>query len=183
MPISLDRPLAPAIKLQEKGQYINGHVCDVSIVPLFEFGSQKVRLTDDGRERSQEKVHLLVTGGTAVIKDGEDFRPVRAGEEVVVWLASGRRWAWIQAKRLAGGLDVGDVVQIVYKGEEQGKGVQPRKVWTVAIRKPEEKDGDGPKRAEAIYHRLRAAAPTDPRAGQVEDDYAEPDPEEYSIPF
>ena len=182
MPISLDKPMAPGIKLQTPGQYINGHVCDVAVVPLYEFGSQRVKLNQNGRERTQEKVTLLVTGGTAVIKAGEGYRPVAAGEEVVVWLNAGRRWAWIEAKRKAGGLDVGDVVQIVYKGDEQGQGASPRKVWTVAIRKPEEKDGDGPKRAEAIYHRLRAEAPKDPRAEQVEDDY--PDQmDDFNIPF
>lgn len=180
-PIPLDTPFAPSVTLREVGQYVNGHVCHVAIEPLYEFGSKRVKVTDDGRERTQEKVTLLVTGGTAMLKSGEDYRPVTVGSEVVIWLQGGRRWAWIEAKRKAGGLDVGDVVQIRYTGDEPGKGAQPKKIWTVGIRKPEEKEAERVAQAEEIYHRI-SARPTQlrPQQDAYEDTYEE---DVDAIPF
>ena len=183
MPISLDTPLAPSVKLLEVGQYVNGHVCHVSVEPLFVFNTRRVALTEEGKERSQEKVTLLITGGTGQIKDGEGYRAAQLGEEVVIWLNGGRRWAWIEAKRKAGGLDVGDVVKFKYSGDEPGRGAQPKKVWSIGIRKPNrqnEKELAAVGAAETIYHRI-ASKPT-PSLSRAHEDY-EPDEQETEIPF
>lgn len=176
MPISLETLLSPSVTLRSIGEYVNGHVCHISLEPLYEFGSRRPKLTADGRPRSQERVTLLVTGGTGQVRNGEVYRPVQVGEEVVIWLQGGRRWSWIEAKRKAGGLDVGDVVQIKYSMDEPGQGAQPKKVWTVSIRKPAAKDQDGLARAEAIYHRLHAA-PSRPTLEEIEPE------EDDRIPF
>ena len=158
MPIQLDTPMAPSVRFTKIGQVLVSHVCHVSVEPLREFGSTKIKMTDDGRERSQDKVTLLVQKGTAQLKEGEGLRAVKTGEEVVLWFQGQRRWSWIEAKRKAGGLQVGDVMRIVYAKDEEGKGAQPRKIWAVEIRRP--KDGEETEiveLCEKVYHRIESA--------------------------
>ena len=180
MPIQLDTPMVPSVKLTKIGQVLVGHVCHVSIEPLREFGSMKVRLTDDGRERTQEKVTLLVNKGTAQIKDGESLRTIKTGEEVVLWLSGQRRWSWIEAKRKAGGLQVGDLVRVVYAKDEEGKGTQPRKIWAIEIKRPEGDAIEVVELCEKVYNRIKATparvtradvdAGSGPPWGEVPDD-------------
>lgn len=162
MPIPLEtpQPSIPTAKLLERGQEIVGYICDMQIVGVTEFGTRFPKLRSDGRQATQDKVTLLVKQGTAQVKDGEEHRPVKPGEEVVIWFQGHRRWDWVQAKKEHGTVTVGDVVRVVYTGDEKGQGAMPKKIWAIKLRPGDpEKEADVIALCEELYHRLSKRAP------------------------
>lgn len=162
MPIPLETPHAsiPTVKLLEKGQEIVGYICDMQVVGVTEFNSTAPKLRADGQQATQDKVTLLVKQGTAQVKDGEEYRPVKPGEEVVIWFQGHRRWTWVQGKKEHGSVNVGDVVRVVYTGDEKGQGAMPKKIWAIKLRPGDpEKEADVIALCEELYHRLRKRAP------------------------
>jgi hypothetical protein len=191
MGIKLGKPPgSPSIKLRKIGDAIVGHVCHVEAVPWIEFGTDKPKIGHDGKPRTQDKVTLLVREGTAVVKDGEDSeREVVAGEQVAVYLAGHRRFAWIEAQRkVPGGLEVGQVIRIAYVGDEPSKGGAPKKVWQMRLRVATEAEQVDVQTAEAIYRGLATAAPkgsavAEEDSGEHEYDERNPPPPEDDLPF
>lgn len=153
MAINLDKARTPSIKLKEKGQMVHGRVLHVAVVPWIEFGTDQVKRGKDGTPRTQEVVTLSVIKSTATKGDGE---PVVPDEEVAVWLNGHRRWAWIEAKRAAKGLSVGDRVSITYTKDEPSKGGSPRKVWDFVVLRAKPDEAEQVAECEAAYYRLEA---------------------------
>ena len=186
MPITLEepRPVIPTVKLLEKKHEIIAHIVDQRVMPVTIFGSQGApKLRDDGKQVTQDKVVLQVIKGTAQVKDvsTEQMRTVVPGEPVTIWFQGHRRWAWILAKREHGAISVGDVVRIVYTGDEPGKGAQPKKVWGIQIRAGNpERETAAIAACEALYHQLNQATS---EASGPDDDGPWPEEPEEDIPF
>lgn len=158
-PIGNTATIVPGVKLRTINSYVDVAIVDVKAVPWKDFATKQVKVGDDGKPRTQDLVTGLVIGGNGVINaDGAD-RPVNPDELVSIYFAGHRRWDWIQAqKALDGGLQVGDVMRVVYARDEASAAGNPKKVWTVQIRHPKPEEAARSTRCEEL-HRQATATP------------------------
>ena len=181
MPIPLEAPRVPPLRFREVQQQVIGHVCHIATIPWMEYGGGgRQRFTPEGKGKFQDRLRLLVVSGTAVIPVGEGEARVDPGDVVDVYISGHHRWDWGQAKKQhAGGLNVGDVLRIVYTGDAQGQGAAPKKVWAFALRAAKPTEAEQVNRAEQIYRDAELA--TVPARNGIE---LEPEEEEeVAIPW
>lgn len=162
MPISLDGGggAPPGIKLKNKGDHAVLRVCHQKQRDALEFGTKKPKLKDDGTPRKELVVTALFISGTAVITTGgeenrHDESP-KAGSEVTLYLSGHKFGSWIEAKRAAGSVNVGDVVKVTYEKDEKSQGGgADKKVWSMKFRPGHvgQEDQDI-RKAEGVYRRI-----------------------------
>ena len=173
MQIDLGIARVPYMKLRETpGQTFTGYVCHLLVRPHMNPGTNTQSVTKDGKLRDELRVHFIVKETTGVVKDGEGTRPVEPGEEAYV-VFDGHRWgAWIKAYKKLGMEKTGDVVHVVYTGDERGEGTILMKVWSVQVRRPIDKEAAMVAACAGVYHRVTSAAPSQVALGAVgESDY------------
>jgi hypothetical protein len=161
MPISLDGGGgAPGLKLKNKGDYAVLRVCHQKQRDALEFGTKKPKLKDDGSPRKELVVTAIFMSGTAVITTGgeDDRRDVtpKQGSEVTLYLGGHKFGSWIEAKRAAGSVNVGDVVRVTYEKDEKSQGGgADKKVWSMKFRVSRvEDEAEEVRKAEGVYRRM-----------------------------
>ena len=150
----------PGVKFRAIGDYIDVAIFDLKPVPWKDFVTKEVKVGDDGKPRTQDLVTGIVIGGSATIKVDDTERAVNADESVSLYFAGHHRWEFVQAqKALDGGLQVGDVLRVKYDRDEPSKAGNPKKVWTVQIRRAKPDEAARSARCEEL--RAGAATPLD----------------------
>jgi len=154
MPISLETPATPSVKLRNIGDHVDVVVAHTKVVPWREFGTGNIKLGKDGQERTQDCVTFVVLGGNGVVGSNGVDTPVTPGMEVTYYFAGHGRWEWIEAKKARGGLNVGDVARIKYDRDEPSESGNPKKVRTVKLREARPEEAQYVAQAEQVYRRL-----------------------------
>ena len=150
----------PYINLSAIGTYVDVAIFDLKPVPWKDFVTKEVKIGDDGKPRTQDLVTGIAISGTATVRVDDVERTVTPDEVVTMYFASHRRWEFIQAqKTLDGGLQVGDVLRVKYDRDEPSKAGNPKKVWTVQIRRAKPDEAARSARCEEL--RAGAATPLD----------------------
>lgn len=171
MAIPLQTKAAPALKLPDVGDAVVVAIAHEEQTPLYEFRTdgQKIRArTQDGKERNQLRLTVVVVSGKAVT--GEALEPVAPGEEAVIFL-SGHNWFnYIEASKRLGGVNVGDVMQWKYDRDEPGKGLQPKKVRGTTLRHAKPEEAETVAKCEAIYRRITSTPLAAAAPAELEDD-------------
>jgi hypothetical protein len=165
MGIPIDEPTTagpPAVKLGQPGSYIDIGIVNVEEVQSRDFDSGDLEFWPDGKP----KMHPRITGLTIQsdgMTVGDEERPIEPGELVSVYAQGGRIFAWRDAKKEHGTVQVGDVLRWKFDHTEDPKNPRfkgnPRKVITAKLRSPKGEDGDLVKRCEEAYY-ARANRPT-----------------------
>lgn len=171
MPIPLDNGGggAPGLKLKNKGDHAIVRLCHQAVRDALEFGTKKPKLKDDGTPRKELVVTAIFMDGTAVITTGGKENRIdevpEAGLEVRLYLSGHKFGAWIEAKRNAGNVNVGDVVKVTYVRDERSTGGgADKKVWEFKVRAARVEDEAAEVAcAEAAYHRIEKDGVTDER--------------------
>lgn len=176
MAIPLQDKTAPALKLPNIGDSVVVAIAHEASVPLYQFrrdGGPKVRaLTQDGKERNQLKLTVIVVSGKAVT--GENLEPVASGEEAVIYLAGHNWFSYIESTKKLGGLNVGDVMQWKYERDEPGKGAEDKKIRAATVRHAKPEEAELVAQCEAIYRRITSTPLTPAGAPQEFEDDEEP---------
>lgn len=164
MPIKLDeeRTVYPANKFNQIGDHITVAVIRTETLPLIPYGSTEPLKGKDGKPRTQNRVTGLVIDSTCTIKGGDSPRPAVPGEIVSLYIKGLSRWVFVEAKKaLDGGLQVGDVLRWTYTGDKPGQAAGTiKKVYTIEIKHPSEKNAERTKRCEDLWHEMTAAPPS-----------------------
>ena len=158
MPISLEQPAIPSVKLRNIGDEVVIAIAHAKVVPWREYGTNNVKVGADGKPRTQDCVTGIVVRGTGVVTRNDQDEVVKPGEEVAIYLAGHNRWEYIEAKRKLGGLNVGDVLQWKYDRDEPSQSGNPKKVRTCAMRRAKPEEAATVAACEALYSRLTLAA-------------------------
>lgn len=156
MPIPLTQQSRPNAKMPYPGMGVEMALIGTRRRPWMEFGTQTAKIGKDGQPRQQLVVTGIVTNANAVCGPQGQERPVQPGEVVDVYL-HGHAWgSWIEAERAHSGLQVGDIVRIVYTHDEPSSqpGANPRKVRQIAFRRAEQHEAGLVAQAEAAYYSL-----------------------------
>lgn len=174
MAIPLQTKAAPALKLPEVGDAVVVAIAHEEMVPLYQFrrdGGPKVRATtQDGKERNQLKLTVVVVSGKAVT--GENLEPVAPREEAVIYLAGHNWFSYIEASKKLGGVNVGDVLKWKYDRDEPGKGAEDKKMRVSTVRHATPDEAQVVAQCEDIYRRLTSTPLTSatPESGPFDDD-------------
>ncbi len=139
----------PSIKLRNQGDYVDVAIVNEEKVPAYVYGTREVAKKPDGTSKTQDRLTVVVIGGTGVVTDGEADRQVVPGEVCTIYVEGQNRWdpdldktREVGAPKSYGGakddlgrqIVVGDRIRWVHSGELQGKGAQPRKLRLFQIR-------------------------------------------------
>jgi hypothetical protein len=168
MAIPLQTKAAPALKLPTIGDSVVVAIAYEEQVPLYKYrkdGGPKVRATtQDGKERNQLRLTVVVMSGKAIA--GEASEPVPVGEEAVIFLAGHNWFSYIEASKKLGGINVGDVLQWKYDRDEPGQGAEDKKMRVSTLRHAKPDEAETVARCEAIYRRITSTplAPAAPAA-------------------
>lgn len=162
MPIELDetRDNFPSIKLREVGDSVTVAVADKVVVPWLEFGTDRPKIGNDGKRRTQERVAVIVIEGHgAVYVENERDQLVRPGMEATIYLAGHHRWERVEAYRrdLDGRpVRVGDVWRWTFDRTERSTvaGLNDKRVRTLQVRDPRPDEAEQTAACEAFYWRM-----------------------------
>lgn len=172
----------PSIKLRNPNDWLDAAIINVEVVPAYVYGTRDVAKRQDGTPKSQERVTVLVIGGTGVITEdnagAKADRPIVPDEVATIYFEGQSRWdpdldktrgpdefkSWGGAKERHGQLNVGDVFRWMYERDVPGKGQEPRKVRTVKLRRPRPDEAARTARCEQL-HREGTAIPVGAAAG------------------
>jgi hypothetical protein len=163
MTITLDTPTTggtPSAKFPEPGNSIIVGIVNINDYQQRNFDTEEPLWWDDActEPRNGKVVTGLVVSADGVVVDTEDGeRPVVPGDLVSFWCEGGKFLAYRDAVKAAKGANVGDVMRWV-RGDDEApkkKGFNARKVYDIAIRRPEAKDGDLADRCVEQYHALK----------------------------
>lgn len=186
MPITLDKDTsAPSIKLREVGQYVDFHLVRLDWQDELEFGTERPKLNRDGKPRRQLRITGMAIGGTAKVWVDQADLDIQAGEAVVLYVTGGRLGGYIEAKKQAKTVDVGDVFRVKFDREDPSKSGNPLKVWTFQIRKPRPEELPKVAEAEARYLALEQSEriEVDRAEPEAPSDYYQGAPDGSDIPF
>jgi hypothetical protein len=157
MPITLEenRP-SPSVKLPKVGDWATVAIAHVEVVPWTDFKTGLVKVGNDGKPRTQDKVTGVVIAGTASTGTKEaGYEPITPGQEVTLFLAGHHRWEYIQAKKEHGSLSVGDVGRWKFESEEPVPGTANSKhVSSFKLRAAKPEEAQYVAQAEQVYRRL-----------------------------
>ena len=150
----------PSAKFPEPGNSIVVGIVNVNDYQQKNFDTEELLWWDDAhtQPRNGKVVTGLVVSADGVIVDTEDGeRSVAPGDLVTFWCEGGKFLAYRDAVKAAKGANVGDVMRWARGDDEEPKrkGFNPRKVYNIAIRRPEAKDGDLADRCVEQYHALK----------------------------
>jgi hypothetical protein len=158
MPIPLEenKPI-PSVKLPEIDNTVSFAIGHTKVVPWNDISTGNVKVGEDGKERTQDRVAGVVVSGTGVVgtkKDG--YEKVAPGQDVTLYFSGHHRWEYIQAKKAHGTLNVGDICTCTYVRDEASRmvGGNAKHVWDVSIRAATGDEQQYVDQAEALYRRL-----------------------------
>lgn len=155
MAIPLQTKAAPSLKLPNIGDTVVVAIAHERSEPKYEYrkDGQKIRArTQDGKERNQLRLNVVVMSGKAVT--GEALEPVAPGEEAVIFLDGHNWYAYIESCKKLGGINVGDVMQWKYEGDEPGQGAIDKKLRIATVRHSKPEEAETVAQCEAIYRRI-----------------------------
>ena len=161
--ISLATPSSggtPSLKIGGAvGDYATVVICNVKDkLPVKLYGSTTGELETkaDGTPKEQTLVTGIVVNHHNATISGDE--PLETGQEVSIWLKSYDRWEWFQGIDGHGNVLPGDFMQWKFDREEPSEkaGNNDRKIRTVRLRLPEDKDQEWVDKAVAVYERMRS---------------------------
>ena len=163
MTITLDTPTSggtPSAKFPAPGTWIVCGIVNVNDYQQRNFDTEELLWWDDActQPRNGKVITGLVVSAEGVVVDGENGEQlVGPGDLVSFWCEGGKFLAYRDAVKAAKGANVGDVMRWARSEDEEPKrkGFNPRKVYEIAIRRPEAKDGDLADRCVEQYHALK----------------------------
>lgn len=141
IPLEQEKDVAPGVKFQKTGQWVEIAMVSLERIPWTEFGTERPKLGKDGRPRQQERIMGFAVGGTALVGARGEESSVTHGRLVAVYLKGSAWWDALQARdefrKVHGRLEVGDLVHMELKGTvpSQVPGGSPRKVYAFSYTK------------------------------------------------
>jgi hypothetical protein len=176
MTINLEEESAarfPSVKLDKEGDQWLGMLIDYDPTsPLYDYATGQRAVTDDGKEKTKDVLTVLLLPKTKCIVNGE---PAQEGSFVRVHIqghnryTQGRSDSFREAKRVHGGLQVGDVIrgritEITNIGSNGRPLNQPKKVIGFDMRRAKPEEAALVQRCVEEHQRLKAV-PLEPATG------------------
>jgi hypothetical protein len=176
----------PSVKLRNVGDHVDIAIFDLALdLPRKIYNRDQPMIGPNGKPKTQHKITGVIVGGTGVINEDDEDRPLEPGEVAAIYVAGRDKWdpdldkgrakgaakSWSEALNdLDGGLQVGDVVRWKFEAEVPGKGNEPRKVRTYKLRHPKPDEGDLRDRCEELHRQETATTVPTGASGPVWDD-------------
>lgn len=157
MGISLDteKTSYPAIKFENKGDFVQIACIRVETIPMTVMGTQDPIIGKDGKARVQSRITGFVVDSKAKIKDADEMVIPAPGTIVSLYIKGLSRWEFFQAKTKMkpDTFEVGDLLTWRFTGTQPGQVAgTTKKLYTVEMGKPE--DPDMLAACEDMYHKL-----------------------------
>jgi hypothetical protein len=176
MTIALDSGTAagsPAIKFANVGDNAVLGIANVEERQSRDFDSGDLLTWDDGTPRMHPVITaIVVTAQGGYTGSDDDPSGVQPGDVVTIHAEGGRWYAYRDARKEHGTVNVGDVMKWTFESEEPPKkrGHKPRKVYVAELRGPNASDGDLTDRCVALYHSLKERPAVDAAGGSTGSD-------------